>query len=488
MSGVPNNIIIPFVGVEFDASRASAGPAEYPVNLLAIGQRLSSGTVAAETKFSSSDPDDVAMKAGFGSQIHMMAKKIFQNSGTVPVTFISLDDAATAAAATTVFTISGTATKLGEIDLYIGGVRIAVSVAVGDAAAAVAASLKAAIDDVVDELPITAGVAGAVMTLTAKNKGIAAGDLDVRLNYNKGESLPEGITFSSIVHTDGTVDPDIGDALAVIGGDWFNVIAHPYSDNANMSTLEDELDTLAGVMEQRDALAYTAVRDTDANMITYGTDTNRNSQWCAVLSAYKRMESTAELAAGYAAMIAAAVINDPAKPFHRVTLKGFDALDSNDKSTNTERNLLAKASVATLTDDLGVQSEATVTMYRKNSAGAADTAYQQQNAVFTLSKLRYTFVNHLLKKFPRAKLAKSSDGVAAGQQIITPKIGKAEAVAWYLQMARLGLVEGGAAVDQFKKEIRVEIDDTNVNRLNFLLPPDLMNQFIVGSGVMQFLS
>ena len=40
MSGVLSNVIIPFVGVEFDSSKASSGPAEIPINFLVIGQLL----------------------------------------------------------------------------------------------------------------------------------------------------------------------------------------------------------------------------------------------------------------------------------------------------------------------------------------------------------------------------------------------------------------------------------------------------------------
>ena len=46
-----------------------------------------------------------------------------------------------------------------------------------------------------------------------------------------------------------------------------------------------------------------------------------------------------------------------------------------------------------------------------------------------------------------------------------------------------GQVEGLA---QFKDEVICRIASDNVNRLEWILPPDLVNQFIVGSGDMQF--
>ena len=490
MTGVPSNIIIPFVGVEFDSSRASSGPAEVPINLLTIGQRLAAGTIPTETKFTAFNADEVGLKSGYGSMLHRMAMKIFKNNRTVPVTFLGTDDAGGAAAATTVFTLAGTATAVGELVCYVAGQRYAVGIAIGDAFGVVAAALVALFVADVANLPITAAAVAGAITLTAKNKGIAAGDLDVRFNANDGEAIPAGITSSAIVLTPGTGDPDLADALAVIGADWFNVVAQPFTDNANMNLLETYLASISGPMVQRDTVSYQALRDTLANMLTYGADTtNRNSEWTVTLPAYKRMESTYEIAAGVAVAACVSIQELASIPLHRIRLEGFSVLHSDDKWTSTERNSLAKSAISTLTDDNGVQTEATVTMYLKNSAGAADVAYQQQNTVFTLSALRYTFVNQILTKYPRALLADAADNLAAGIQIMTPAIGKGEAVSWFRQMQRKGLVDpSNAALDQFKEELTVTRDATNNNRMNWILPPDLMNQFIVGSGVMQFLA
>jgi phage tail sheath gpL-like len=489
MSGVPANIIIPFVGLEFDGSRSAIGPALVPVSLLVIGQRLSTGTVAANTKFKATNPSEVGLKAGFDSVCHRMAIKVFKNNKTVPVTFIGLDDAATSTAATYEFTLSGTATKVGELVCYVAGQRYGVGVQIGDVFGDVAAALAAAITADAGNIQVTAAAVGGVVTLTCVSKGIAAGDLDVRFNYNSGEAFPEGISVTTVTATAGTVDPDISDALAAIGGDWYNVICQPYVDNTNMNFLEEYLDEVAGPMEQRDGVAYQAKRATLAEMITFGEDTaNRNNEWMVTLPAQNRMESTYEIAAGVAAETAVSIQDDPAVPLHRMHLSGFSVLDSNDKWTPTERNQLAHAGIATITDDNGVQTESTVSMYLKNSAGAADTAYQMQNTQFILSALRYRFVNAILTKYPRAKLADSIEGVGADQQFMTPDIGRTEAVAWFIDAQRDGLVEGGQdALNQFQDELIVARDETNKNRLNWLLPPDLMNQFIVGSGVVQFI-
>jgi len=478
--GVPKNIIIPWMGITFDASRAFAGSALMPVVVLLTGQMLVAGSGDVDTKYLVSSAAEVADLGGFGSQIHRMAIRYFANNNISTTYIIMQDDAAAAAAATTVITLAGTATKVGEMAIYIAGVRISTSVAVGDVFGDIGDQMV--IDINADtNLPVTAEFLTTDLTLTAKNKGVAAGDIHVVFNHSAGEAVPAGITASVAAPTPGTGDPDVQDVLDVIGDTWFNVFAHQYTDDTNLGLIEDFAIAQNDSMVQKDGVWYSYKRDTRANMITFGADTaKRNSQFVVVGPAYKRLESTYELAAGRAGQVAKSIMDDVAVPLHRMSLIGFRTQNENDRWTPVERNQLAINAIETLTDANGVQSEATVTMYLKNSAGAADPAYQFQNTVFILMELRYTFNQWILSKYPRAKLANNADVIEEGQQVMTPTVGKSEAIAWFKVKEREGKVEN---LPLFIKQLVVRRD---VNRLEWLLPPDLMNQFIVGSGDMQF--
>lgn len=59
---------------------------------------------------------------------------------------------------------------------------------------------------------------------------------------------------------------------------------------------------------------------------------------------------------------------------------------------------------------------------------------------------------------------------------MTPATMKAEAVVWFKTHAENGLVEN---FDDFKKNLKVERNASNRNRLDVLLPPDLMNKLDV---------
>jgi len=106
------------------------------------------------------------------------------------------------------------------------------------------------------------------------------------------------------------------------------------------------------------------------------------------------------------------------------------------------------------------------------------------NTMFTLMYLRYDFRNTMLTKYPRSKLADDGTNFGPGQPVITPSIGKAEAISKFRQWEAIGLVED---IDQFKNDLIVQRNISDPNRLDFILPPDLMNQFRVGGVTIQFL-
>ena len=484
MMGVPSNIIIPFMGIEFDNSQAFTGPATVPIEALLIGQKTSAGTGAAETKYSVTNADQVRVHGGDGSQIHMMAQAFFKNISTVPCTIIMLDDAALSTAATVAVTISGSsATEAGELALYFNGIRIATSVAVGDTPTTVGDNVVTAVG-LLDGFPATVVNASGVLTFTMKSKGIAAGDIDSRDSYNSGEAVPAGLTVTHGTVSAGTVDPDVQDAIDAIGDSWFNLVAHAYTDNTNIAAIKTYASAQDGPMDMKDQIWYACYRDTRANIITYGLDTtNHNSKHLVTTAWYKRMQSKSEGAAANVGAKAQSLLGDIGEPLHRITLQGISALDKNDTWTDTERNQVAVSGIETLTDGVGVQTESTVTMYLKNSAGASDPSYQFQNTIFNLMAQRYRFRVQILTKFPRARLADSAEKIKPGLQVITPNIGRNEALIWYRQLERDGLVED---YDAFKNNVVCRSSDSNPNRLEWLLPPDLINQFIVGSADIQF--
>jgi len=455
-----------------------------------MGQRLSTGTKLATSVDRITDASIARKYYGPGSQLAFMCAAWLNNNKVTELYAASVADASAGAAATTTLTVTGTATAAGTICLYVAGKRITIAVANGDVQNNIAAAINAAITT---DYPVSSGVLTNVVTLTARNDGTDGESIDVRLNYNSGEELPDGVSIAIAADAVGATNPDVSDILDILGDEWYNVIVCPWTDDTNMDLLETELADRYGYARMIDGVGVAAYKPPRATsdkataltaLSAYGNA--RNSPHTVVFGCYKHLEMASEIASASAARMAYEASVDPARPFQTLELTGIHGPAVVERFTNTELNTLLTDGVATLyVDQAGaVRIQRAITTYQTNSAGAPDIAYLDSNTLFTLMYLRYSFRARILAKYPRAKLADDDTRIVPGQSIMTPKIGKAEAVAWARQMEELGLVEN---IDQFKADLTCVRSISDPNRLDWVLPPDLVNQFIVGAASIQFL-
>lgn len=474
---VPAGIRVPFLYAEFDNSNAVQGAGVQPYKTLLIAQRLAAGTKPELEKHLITSFEQAKEYFGAGSQAANMAKKYLEINKFNELHIVSLDDAAAAVAANGSLLMTGSATKAGALKVYIGGVKVEVGVASGDSLATIATNLAAVIQ-ADEDLPVSAAVNGGVaeqVDITAKNKGVAGNDIDVRLNYFTGDELPEGLGVTITAMDNGVSNPDVQDAIDILDDEQFILWVTPYSDASNLLAIEAELDERFGPITQNDGYHITGAKGTLSELNAIGD--SRNSQFTVI----KRCSGPTpiyEQSAILAAAVAAAAQIDPARPFQTLELKGILAESESEKLTLAERNILLNHGIATDKVDAGgtVRIERVITTYKKNPAGADDVSYLDLNTLLTLSYIRYDFRNFWLRKYPRHKLANDGTQFGAGQAVMTPKVAKAEAIARFRLWEELGLVEN---IDQFKEELIVERNLQDVNRLDFLLPPDLMNQLRV---------
>jgi len=481
---VPTNIRIPFVAVEFNSTKAQQGPALLPYRVLIIGQRRSTGTAVANTLAKVSSVDQVATLAGRGSMLHRQALAYFANNAFTETWIGVLDDQAAGVAATGTFTITGTATAAGTLSLYVGGVYVPVGVASGDAQNAIATNIAAAINALAD-LPVTASAATNVVTITHRHKGAVGNEVDLRVNYQDGQALPAGVTVAVVAMASGATNPVLTTLIAALGDTWFHIWAHPYTDATSLTAIETELNSRFGPMRQIDGVAITSAAGTQATLGTLGLGRN-NSHSCIVAQPGKNpITPPSEFAAAVAGVVAYYSNIDPARPLQTLPVSWALPPAQLDHFTKTERNLNLYDGIGTTRVDSGgnVQLERVVTTYQTNAAGGADTAYLDLTTMLTLLYLRYAFRNQILTRYPRHKLADDGTRFGPGQAVITPKVGKAEAIAWFSQMEELGLVEN---LDQFKTDLVVSRNASDPNRLDFLLPPNLINQLVVGAASIMF--
>ncbi len=480
---VPANIRIPFVTAEFDASRASQGPGLLSYAGILIGQRTSAGTAAANTLHRVTNAEAVATLAGRGSQLHRQAIGWFASNTSTELWIGVLDDDGGAVAATGTITVTGPATADGTIVLYLGGVRLTVGVTDGDTDATIATAIAAEVNANGD-LPVTASPAAAVVTLTQRNAGLSGNDYDVRHSFNDGEALPAGVGLAIVAMSGGATNPTLTSLIAAMGDQWFQIWSHPYTDATSLTAIENELSSRFGPMRQIDGVAITSAVGSHATLTTLGN--TRNSQHSSIIAqpGANPLTPPMEFAAEAAAIIAFYGAIDPARPFQTLAMTNAILPAEGDLFTDDERNMLLFDGIATTRAGVNqVQIERPITTYQTNAIGAPDTAYLDVNTLLTLLYLRYSWRVRIQTRYPRHKLASDGARIGPGQAVMTPKLGRAEAVSWFRDMEDLGLVEN---FDDFKANLVVERNQQDVNRLDVLLPPDLINQLIVTAAKIQF--
>lgn len=481
-NSVPIDIRVPGQYIEIDNTKALKGLPGMPVKILVIGQKLSSGTAAALTPYLITSVDQAKQLFGTGSQLSHMMEKFKANNTLSEVWAIGQADAGAGVSATGTIVIGGAATVNGTLTVYIGGRRVQASVLTTDTAAQVATKLQAAIAAKTD-LPVTATVATSTVTLTARHKGVCANLIDVRVGYYPDEVLPTGLTATVTGLAGGATNPDVNDVLNAIGDEWYTDFVMPYTDTANMAAMETELADRFGPLKMLDGICYVGRSDTHANLITAGD--GRNSPHMVTIGAYKSPTPPYEWAASLGAVCSESAKNDPARPVQTLKLTGVLPPSIPHRFILEERDLLLRHGIGTFMVDAGgtVLIERAVTGYRQNPFGAADISYLDIETMKTLAYLRYSLRAYIALRYPRYKLADDGTAFSRGQAVVTPKTIRAAIINLFFQWEEQGLVENAT---QFIEDLIVERDSNDPNRVNALVPPDIINQLRVFAAQIQY--
>ena len=474
---VPANIRVPFMYAEFDNSNAVQGPSLQLYRALLVGNKLAAGTEPELSPKIVTSKEQAATLFGQGSVLSMMAAKFLENNRFTELTCVALDDDGSAVKSAGSVQITGSPSESGVIYLWIGGKFASVAVATTSTPTSLVAALQAAVAADGD-LPVDAAINGGdptILDLVAKNGGEFGDDIQIRHSYSDGQSLPDGIALTITAMTGGAANPDVSQVWSAIGDDQYILMSTPYLDSVNLTAVETEMLDRFGPIKQNDGYAIYSKRESLNNLSTLGD--GRNSQFTSI-SLSESINTPWEVSSAILAEVAGAGQADPARPFQTLGLSGIVPVKQEERFTLEERNTLLFNGIASQRVDDGgvVRVERMITTYKTNAVGASDTSYLDLNTLLTLSYLRYDFRTYFLVKYPRHKLANDGTRFAAGQAVITPKIGKAEAVAKFRQWEELALVEN---IDQFKDDLIVERNAQDPNRLDFLLPPDLVNQMRV---------
>jgi phage tail sheath gpL-like len=484
-NSIPADIRVPGAYIEVDNSRATNN-LQQQTRVLVIGQRTDDGETDAGVLTRVTTAAQATLAFGVGSILDNMFQALFRNDSYTEKWAIALDDNGTDYATGQVV-VTGPAEESGTLHLYFGGVHITVGVATDDSATDIGDAIEAAVTARPD-LPITANNVTGTVTFTYKNAGTVGNAYDLRVNYRGklgGETLPAGVTLSFTQVSGGSGDPDIDDALSLLPDEIFDYVLVPYTDSGNLDALDAEMQSRWDPLRMLEGHVFTAYKGNTSDVATFGE--TRNGQHMTVMDAANNSPTPPMLwAAATCGRVAKAASIDPARPFNSLPLTGVLAEPVEYRRTIEENNSLLFAGITThscsRTGNVTIQR--VVTSYQLNSFDVPDASYLDANTLFTISYFRKTLRERISSRFPRHKLAENNTNFGAGQAIATPKIVKAEIVALAKEWEALGLLED---IDQFKDELIVERDTADRNRINAMLPTNLVNQFHVFAAQISFI-
>jgi phage tail sheath gpL-like len=312
---------------------------------------------------------------------------------------------------------------------------------------------------------------------------VSGNDIDVRANYYQGEALPVGLAVAIVAMASGATNPDINTALAAIADDQYYTIINPWTDATSMAALEAELGNRWGPMQQRTGHAFSGYRGTMSAASAYGAA--RNSPHTSVIAAKLSPTPPWVWAAAWAATVEYFGAIDPARPFQTLAIPGVLTPAEADRYTRAERDLLLRDGISTFTvgSDDTVYIERVITTYQTNAFGVDDTSFLDLETVWTVDYIRYAVRVRIALRYPRYKLANDGTNYAPGQAIVTPKAIRAELLALFKELEFAGLVEN---FDQYKAQLLVVRSTQDPNRINAVIPPDIINQFRVFAAAVQF--
>lgn len=480
-SQIPIDLRTPGQFVEMDNTRALRGLPIQRHKILVLGQRLAAGTVAAGLVKLITSKDEAVQFFGKGSMLAEMCKALRAANTYTETYAIAVDDNGAGVAATGSINVLGAATAAGTLNVYIADTLVQVPVAAAQANTAIATALITAIN-AIGELPVTALIDGVVNTkvnLTARHKGELGNAIDIQFNYYTGDRMPAGLAPVITAMSAGTSDPVLASTIAAMGDEQYQTVIFPWTSAGCLLSIETELSRRFGAMVAKEGHAFSAARGSVSTLDALG-DT-RNSPHLTIMDAGNSPTPPWIWAAVTGAVDA--FEPDPARPRQTLPLPGLLPPLKELRRTRDERDTLLHHGIATfIVDDGGrVLIERLATTYKTNAFGAPDISYLDVETLRTIAYLRFSVRTRIALVYPRMKLA--GDDHPGSLTIVRPKDIRAELISLFRDWEGAGLAEG---IEQFMQDLRVERDPNDPNRVNAVIPPDVVNQFRVFAGLLQF--
>lgn len=431
MSGA--RIALPRVTYSIIPAESDVGIGEHRV--LAVGL-IGSGSASAGELVTNIGNDGSEIDLFGFSQLSEIIRNFKKINEVTTIDAIGIEPAAAGVAATATYTITGTATEAGEINIYIGGEDYPVNVvaAEGDTETVFAASIVTAITaiDADSPLPVTATSDAGVVTFTSKEVGKQTDDIGIWVDT--ADAAP-GLTGVLTAMSGGAGTPVFTGLFDVIENIRYQTIIWPFSEDTDTVTdlLEARWNVSNNVM---DGQAVTVLQDTHANQLTelathneksltilcngvistasyqggmvFETPPNIAAQLCAFralrytedapLTQY--LSTTASLDQFGGPGVAALPYFNSLMPYLPVIPKGYGYTDTEVKQLNTAGGCVLGNNPTGTNVILGE----ILTTYKTNAAGNEDISFKYMNYVDEQSIAREYFWANTRARYVQSRL------------------------------------------------------------------------------------
>ena len=362
-----------------------------PQRVAIIAQGSSAATYSLDKKQITSAVE-AGQIYGFGSPIHLIAMQLLPANGdgvgVIPVTVYPLEDDAAGVASVGDITPSGAVTKAGAFQVVINEVPSETFVVeLGDNVAAITAKITAAMNAALN-MPMLPTDNGTEVDVTSKWEGTSANDLAVRIDG----PTDTGVSFAITQPVGGLVNPDVDDALALIGPVWETLVINAM-EQADTTTL-DKIETVGagrwGALVRKPFIAFNGSTEADVDTISAIPDARKNDRINVTLAAPGSEELPFVVCARMVSRIAVIANDNPPTDYGSQPANGLVPGADSEQWSYLQRDILVKRGVSTseLKDGI-VNLSDTVTYYHPD--GDPTPAYRfvvdiikLQNIIFNL--------------------------------------------------------------------------------------------------------
>jgi phage tail sheath gpL-like len=483
MKQIPANLLVPGQYQEVDNSLA--GAQSDIKKALMIGYQLSTAGAENGKPLNILSGSKAHQLFGCGSPAAIMAETFLSLNKVEELYVLPIPEPEAGTPWKAKFSVSASNVVTGAVYITINGQTYDAAVSAGSTAAAVAAAIVARINSELT-LPVIAEVDtenASIVYVMSNVKGTAG-------NYNAVTIHAEaaGVTIGASQVTQGTGVTNIKPFLTGLGETRYNFIASHFDDIPNIKASSDELESRYEAMRQIGGRMYIALSGetgskTEPDSMLYQAEAV-NSPHLILVPRGKNPDLPCVWAAAWCAAACRILADDPAANTYDTKVTGL--IGGVDYGF-WDRQKLLEAGIATYRLDTtgNVLIERLVTSYTENADGGRDTSYLDVQVTETVDAVR-TYINaEAKKKYKDWKLAGTEENFGAAAKVMTPGVFRSFLAMLYSEVF-IKEKQWCQDFDNYKKSIIVEVKAGSKTRLEYLHQPNLIGQFYIGAGLLQF--